>query len=349
MILQLDIQDVAFGGKGVARHEGKVIFTPFCITGETVEAELMLERKSFAEARLLQVVAPSPERVPAPCPYFQACGGCTYQHIAYPEQLRIKQVQVSQALSRIGKITAPVDPCVPSPTPFAYRNRITVHADENALGFFASDAHRLVDIDRCLIASEEVNKHLADLRTRHPQEGHFTLREHTGSRTFRQTNDTVAELLANAVGDALPAMGSLLIDAYCGAGFFLKRFRDRFARLTGIEWSKFAIAQAQKKAAPHEEYLLGDVALHLADALRDQPADTTLLLDPPAEGLASGVIRSILKAPPAHLLYISCDPPTLARDLGRLSTAFEIRKVTPFDMFPQTAEIEVLAVLERKK
>ncbi|MEO7933529.1 MAG: class I SAM-dependent RNA methyltransferase [Chthoniobacterales bacterium] len=342
----LTIGDVGFGGKGVARHEGKVVFIPFVLPGEVVLAKTTREHKSFSEASLVRILQPSEHRTEPPCPYFGTCGGCSYQHATYPHQLEIKQQQVRDTLRRIGKLDAAVEPTVPSPTPFAYRNRITVHVQEGDIGFFAYDEHKIVSIERCPIASEAVNAELTELRKKRPRDGHYTLRERSDERTFRQTNDTVAELLANAVGDHLPAHGPLLIDAYCGSGFFLKRFVDRFDQAIGLEWSQYAVAAAQKTCAPHESYQLGDVGLLLDDTLTWAPAGTTLLLDPPAEGLAPQVTRSILAHPPQTILYISCNPSTLARDLGKLAAAYTVRRVQPFDMFPQTAEIEVLAILE---
>lgn len=342
----LTIGDIGFGGKGVARHEGKVTFVPFVLSGEVVLAKSTREHKSFSEASLIRVLQPSENRTEPPCHYFGRCGGCSYQHATYPHQLEIKQQQVRDTLRRIGKLDVPVNPTTPSPEPFGYRNRITVHAADGAIGFYAWNEHRLVDIERCPIASDAVNAQLADLRKKRPRDGHYSLRENSGERTFRQTNDSVAELLARAVGDHLPATGPLLIDAYCGSGFFLKLFADRFAHAVGLEWSQYAVAAAQKHLAANETYQLGDVGLLLGDTLAQAPAGTALLLDPPAEGLAPQVVRSILAHPPAKILYISCNPATLARDLGKLSANYTVASVQPFDMFPQTAEIEVLAVLE---
>src|SRR5687767_7271268 len=102
--LDLEIHDVAFGGKGVARHEGKVYFVPFTIPGETVTARVVRQKKNFAEADLVAVETPSPDRVEPPCPYFTRCGGCSYQHIAYERQLALKSAQVEQTLRRVGKL-----------------------------------------------------------------------------------------------------------------------------------------------------------------------------------------------------------------------------------------------------
>src|ERR1700747_2184324 len=102
--VDLKIQDIAFGGKGVAREQGKAVFVPYTIEGELVSAEIVREKKQFAEAELVEVKESSPNRVAPPCRYFGRCGGCAYQHISYEHQLAIKWRQVGDALRRIGKL-----------------------------------------------------------------------------------------------------------------------------------------------------------------------------------------------------------------------------------------------------
>ena len=164
-LVDLKIEDVAFGGKGVAREQGKAVFVPYTIEGELVSAEIVREKKQFAEADLVEVKQSSPNRVAPECPYFGRCGGCAYQHISYEHQLAIKWRQVRDALQRIGKLKdVPMRPIIPSPRQYAYRNRITVHAQDGVIGFFRRDSHRLLGIERCPISRDEVNHALAALR-----------------------------------------------------------------------------------------------------------------------------------------------------------------------------------------
>ena len=346
--VELQIEDIAFGGKGVGRLEGKAVFVPFTIAGERIQARIVRETKNFAEADLLSVLDASPKRTTPECPYFGRCGGCSYQHIAYEHQLEIKAAQVQTALRRLGRIqNPPMRPIIPSPKPYAYRNRITVHAEDGLVGYFRRDVHRLIDVEHCPIAAPEVNAALAELRARHPRDGHFTLRAHRGPRIFAQTNDEVAAALARLVAEMLPPPRDLLLDAYCGAGFFAKRLLANFKRIIGIEWDRFAIAAAEENATSAETYLAGDVETMLARLLRENDsAATSVIVDPPATGLPAGTRRALLDHPPRDLVYVSCNPATLARDLGELQQAFTILAVTPLDMFPQTAEIECVAHLQ---
>lgn len=341
--VDLQIQDVAFGGKGVARDKGKAVFVPFTIEGELITAKVVREKKQFAEAELIELLEPSPHRVAPECPYFGRCGGCSYQHISYEHQLELKGKQVEQAMRRIGRLLEPsMRPIIPSPLPYGYRNRITVHAEDNVVGFYRRDVHQLMDIERCPIAAPAVNEALARLRAGRARDGHYTLRAQAGPRVFAQTNDAVAEALADLIAGTLPREAKLLIDAFCGAGFFTKRLGPQFERVVGIDWDRFAIEAAQKDAGANEAYISGDVTTELGWLLQQSDlVSTALIVDPPATGLSAEMRRAILETPPHTMIYVSCNPPTLARDLAELQQRFAVISITPLDMFPQTAEIEV--------
>ncbi len=361
-VVDLKIEDIAFGGKGVGREQGKAVFVPYTIDGELVSAEILREKKQFAEAELVEVKESSSHRVTPECPYFGRCGGCAYQHIDYEHQLAIKWRQVRNVLQRIGKLKdIPLRPIIPSPKQYEYRNRITVHVQDGLIGFFQRDSHRLIDIERCPISCDEVNRVLTELRERNPRDGHYTLRTSSSRRVFSQTNNEVANALRDVILGLVPPNQDLLIDAYCGAGFFTKALLNKFERVVGIDWDKFAIAAAKEDATEKETYIAGDVEEELEKARAVHPnrppvndiddrrlrsiAPTTIIVDPPATGLSASARRAIVNRAPSTLIYVSCNPSTLARDLKELQEKFTIHSVTPLDMFPQTAEIEVVAHL----
>jgi tRNA/tmRNA/rRNA uracil-C5-methylase (TrmA/RlmC/RlmD family) len=361
-VVDLKIEDVAFGGKGVGREQGKAVFVPYTMEGELVSAEIVREKKQFAEAELIEVKESSPDRVEPQCPYFGRCGGCAYQHISYEHQLAIKWRQVRDALHRIGRLTEiPMRPIIPSPLQYEYRNRITVHAQDGVIGFFRRDSHHLINIENCPISRDEVNTALAQLREQtHVRDGHYTLRTASEPRVFSQVNDDVAQTLRDLIEDLISPNQDLLVDAYCGAGFIAKTLVDKFERVIGIDWDKFAIDAARRNASEKETYIAGDVEQELTPnltALSRQVFERegsglqkmTLVVDPPATGLSATVRKTIVDFAPTTLIYVSCNPPTLARDLEELRHKFAINSVTPLDMFPQTAEIEILVYLEAQK
>ncbi len=347
--LVLEITDVAYGGAGLGRHEGRVVFVPFTIPGETVRVRVTRTHRNWLQAQVVDILRKSPDRVTSPCPWFGRCGGCSYQHIAYSQQLAIKTHQVTEALRRIGKFSEPpVESAHASPLAYGYRNRITVHVAPPDIGFRGNDPRRVVDIKECLLAEQTVNDKLQALRAKlRLRPGPATLRSSPEHGGFRQVNDAAADVLASVVSE-MAGRGPLLIDAYCGAGFFAQKLRDQFARVIGLDWDQRSIDRARAGATPTEEYRSGDAAELLPTILSDATSDALILLDPPAQGVAESVIVALLDTPPSRIIYVSCDPATLARDLGKLTGRYTLRRVVPVDMFPQTASIETACLLERR-
>lgn len=347
----ITIDDIAFGGKGVGRlPDGMACFVPDVAPGERVYVELTKRTKRFAEGRVTGFIERSMSRVEPPCAFFGACGGCVYQHLPYDSQLEIKSAQVAQMLRRLGGFESPnVLPAIGSPKEYHYRNRITVHVKRGRVGFYQRGGQKLVEIDRCLLAADSVNDWLAAWRRRDLDDGVKTIRENTEQTGFHQTNDSVAALLLDAVDQLFESGGKRLIDAYCGSGFFAKRLAARFETVIGIEWNSMAVESARATAGPNESYLAGDVAHCLDDVFSGSPEiETQVILDPPAQGVSPQVCETLLRHRPEKIVYISCDPATLSRDLKALSASYDLVAAQPFDMFPQTAEIEVLAVMQRR-
>jgi len=357
--VSLRIEEVAFGGDGVGRVDGKVWFVPLTLPGELVRARVIRERKDFVKAELVAVDVPSPQRITAPCPVYGKCGGCRYQHATYEEQLRLKKQQVGSVLQRIGKFTElpPVLDVIGMPEPFEYRNRITVHIEQGKIGFHRLDGKGLVEISKCLLAAPGVNEKLTGFRRRRAFDGHRTLRaDDTAAHGFRQTNDFMAGQLREFVCKEFEAGGKLFLDVFGGAGFFGKALRDRFENIVGIDWSEPATLTARADAGEREIYFQEDAAEGLRQArswaqekgLFEHPS-IAAVVDPPSEGLDENVLTEILEWNWPSWIYVSCNPATFARDIARLAPAYELLRVQPFDMFAQTAEIEIAGVLRARQ
>jgi len=160
--LTLQLTGIAHGGEALGRAEGKVVFVPYSIPGETVRAQVVEEKERWARARLLEVLEPSPDRVEPPCPYFGPglCGGCQWQHIAYPRQLALKQEIVRDQLQRLGHIDdPPVRATLAVGDPWGYRNHVQFSLDrEGATGFRVGGSHDVIPVDRCLLLSSVLDE-----------------------------------------------------------------------------------------------------------------------------------------------------------------------------------------------
>lgn len=366
----LTIQDIAFGGEGVGRVDDFVVFVPFVIVGETVVAEVTEVKRQFARAKLVRVVAASPDRVVPECRYFTHCGGCQYQHLAYPAQLRMKQKQIADLFERVGKIPpALVAPVLPCPAPYGYRNRIMIRTQWNGpakklvLGFIGVDNRFVEDIEECKIAEPALNRQIQEVRAQPPPHGGLKVVLRVQPEgwdvprdSFFQNNLFLLPKLVETVRGFLRAGGARhLIDLYCGVGFFGIEAADVVDSFTGVEYDQPAITAARNNAAARRlangKFVAAKAETALPTLLREHPAaQTAVLLDPPRKGCWPGLLQLLRQAAPAQVIYVSCHPATMARDLNILcgDGVFQLVRVQPLDMFPQTQHVECVADLRRR-
>ena len=366
-LVQLEISDIAFGGEGVGRIEEFVVFVPFVLVGERVEAELTEVKKSFARARLRRVLAASPLRVEPACAHFAACGGCQYQHVAYPEQLRMKRKQIADLFQRIGGVNpdlvAEVTPC---PRPYGYRNRIMIRSQWNKpeqrlnIGFVRWDGGLVEDVFECKIAEPALNEQIRHVRAHPPPKGGIKVVLRIPPEgwevprdSFFQNNFFLLLRLVETVRGMLQANHTRhLLDLYCGVGFFAIELADVVESFTGVEYDQPAIKAARQNAAArgrtNGEFVAGMVEEVLPGLVRKfSPAASTVLIDPPRKGCQPQTLELLRTLRPAQVIYVSCHPATMARDLNVLcwDGVFELARVSPLDMFPQTQHVECVADL----
>ncbi len=377
--MRLTIVDVGYGGAGVARTEEGVVFVPGAFTGEVVEAKITSRKKKFAQARLVQVLEPSPDRIE---PETAVVPGMPYAALRYDAEVALKQSQLKTLLTRIGKFTdlSFVKEPVASPITKHYRNKLTLHWDGKRLGYIGEDNKTVMSVPACPLSMTPINDFLAQLRADafayrklkpgqkitfrySPYEGVVVglgcppqgkLTESIAGMTltvaadaFFQVNPACAELLLNAfkqsVGDA-----QRVFDLYCGCGLFgLAAAQAGAKEIFGIETSHSAVASAKQNAKAmgvKAEYRCAPSEC-LPDGL---PAADLWIVDPPRDGLSDEVRQHLLEDRPPRVAYISCGPDTLARDLAKLTEAYDIESVQLFDFFPRTAHFETLTFLCRK-
>lgn len=349
---ELTIEKVIFGGDGLARlHERFVVFVPFTAEGDRVRARITERKAHHARAEVVELLQPGTGHETPPCPYYAHCGGCQYQHLTYAEECRLKENQVREAFARVGKMPdAPVLPLIASPNPYGYRNRITVHAEEGRIGFRGVNGRDLVDIRTCALARPEVNAELARLRESRPPDGHYSLRDSTVPPSgFFQANHDLHDTLRGLIAAALPARGEALLEGYCGGGFFTEVVADRFGQVIAIDNDPRTLRDAHRLGLKNVEWRQADVAIVLPDEIRERAGkETAVLLDPPREGLPVRLTEALGLDPVTHLIYVSCNPATLARDAKMLIHSHELVSVQPIDLFPRTAQIECVSVWCRR-
>jgi tRNA/tmRNA/rRNA uracil-C5-methylase (TrmA/RlmC/RlmD family) len=363
----LTINDIGFGGEGIGRIDDFVVFVPFVIVGETVEVEIIEVKKSFARGRLVAVTSPSSERVTPPCPYFGGCGGCQYQHLDYPAQLRIKHKQIADLFERIGKFSrAAIAPVVPCPQPYGYRNRVMIRSQWNKpeqklnIGFIRWDCGLVEDIEECRIAEPRINEQIRYVRANPPPKGGIKVvlrippeNWDVPQDSFFQNNFFLLPRLVETVREFIRNGNTRhLVDLYCGVGFFGIEVAETEESFVGVEYVAQAIKAARRNAERRQrtngEFIAGSVEEVLPDLLkRFSPGATTVLLDPPRKGCRPETLELLRREMPAQVIYISCHPATMARDLNILCAdgVFDLIQTVPLDMFPQTQHVECVADL----
>lgn len=376
------IDALAYGGDGVGRGaDGAVCFIPGALPGERVEAEIVAVKKRFRRGRLLRVIETSPERIAPECPYFECghCPGCAYVHCTYAHEIEWKQRQLHDFLIR-RQLAMPETLLKPfaSPRRFGLRNKLVMHSANGVRGYIGRDNETLFQVDRCLLAADEINDLLA---VTPPDEGREVFRftandgarkitpQFTGYLTeslppygefevapggFFQTNSHVgSELIRRVIGEVAAGGWKKMVELYCGVGIFSIAAAEALPQLqtSGVELDAGAIKAAKRNAERHQvasrcRFAAGDAGKLLRRESRLH--DAVLLVDPPRAGLSRETVDAILRAEPAQLIYISCAADTLVRDLDLLKSAYAVGSAGLLDMFPGTAHFEVMTVLHRR-
>jgi len=453
---QLEIEKLSFGGAGVARAENYVIFVKGALPGDKVRARILKRKPSFAEAVLLEIVSPSPQRIDAPCPYFNWCGGCTWQSLEYRDQLEHKKMITAESLEHIAGISAGLTADVlPSEKKYAYRNKMEFSFSDRrwllpdelgreeisrdfALGLHVPGTFdKIIQIDSCLLQSETANqilKYISDFARKNGPEP-YGIKSHKGFWRFlvlrqsRFSGEIMVNLvtayketkllkeLAQELTEAFPQVSSvvnninarlaqtaagdeeillagkafiqdklgdfifnisansffqtntqqaeklyekviefagidkndIVWDLYAGTGTISLFLAKRAARVIGFEIAESAVFDAVKNAEEHGIHNTRIIAGDLLNKLQEtEPKPDILVTDPPRAGMHEKVVRYITKILPERMVYVSCNPATLARDLSILKENYTIEKVQPVDMFPQTYHIETVVQLSRK-
>lgn len=354
----------------------------FAAPGELVSARIEREYSDYVEAVAIEVVEPSDDRIEPPCPLFGECGGCQLQHMNYPAQLRAKEDVVREQLRRIGHLDdAVVRPIAGAADPWGYRNHLRFSTGKmyGDVGFISRRGRGLLKVESCPIADPWVNELLPKLQghgaglhqvqVRHSAAtGSYMVQpempavgEPTGQRryteelgghrfevsaaAFFQVNAAQAEVLLRLAGEALGDARGTLVDAFAGVGTFAAIFADRFDHVIAIEESDSAAKDARENLAgfPNVEMRIGKVE-HVLPELDVRP--DAVILDPPRPGCMPRVLDALIEFKPKAVVYVSCNPATLARDLRILvDGGFNLDHVTPVDMFPQTGHIECVTRL----
>lgn len=454
-VLDLKVQDIAFGGKGIAKIDGFAVFIDKTVPEDHVRVRITKKKSNFAEARVLEIITPSPLRIPPRCSYSGYCGGCKWQFLNYEKQLEYKTSHVRESIEHIALIKGVVvHPALPSKKVFGYRNKMEFSCSDQrwlmpedlenkdiekgfGIGLHAPGTFsKVIDIEACHIQPELGNRILNDVRAYIAQSSEpvYGLISHEGfwrflmlrhsetqdnwmvniitsslkkeavmplaeqlkkdypqitsivnnitaskagiaigeyevllagdpyitdnlgkysfkisANSFFQTNTKGAESLYSMVEAYAGLTGvERVLDLYSGTGTIPIWLSSSAKEITGIEIVESSVADARKNCLENNvdncHFILGDIK-DVLPGLSSKP--DVMIIDPPRSGMHKDVVASVLELAPQRMVYVSCNPSTMARDIGMMKEKYRLVEVQPVDMFPHTYHIESVARLER--
>lgn len=393
-ILECVVVDEDNLGNGMAKIDNFVVFIKGVFKDEKVKVKIIKKEKHFAIGELVEVIKLSPKRINISCPYFYSCGGCNFLHIKEDEELSKKQDFINNLFSEY-KVKQ-----LESINSYNYRNKIVLHVNNGKLGFYQSNTNFLVEIDKCLLISDVMNKlinvlknfNLKELNKIMIRETYYTkeillsfygnlnnddlnnlsefniksiylndklikynksikekignLEFNIGNNSFFQVNTLCMEKLYQKIKE-YAGNGETLLDLYCGTGTIGMFLNDNFKKVLGVEIVKEAIDNANKNKKINNieniEFICGD-----AKIVKDK-SFSCVVVDPPRNGLSKSVIDNLKTINTKKIIYVSCNPKTLKRDLKLLEEKYKVLEITPFNMFPRTNDVECVCLLSSIK
>jgi tRNA/tmRNA/rRNA uracil-C5-methylase (TrmA/RlmC/RlmD family) len=345
---EAEVGQVAHGGHCVVRHDERVVFVRHALPGERVVVSVTegSDGDRFWRGDAVSVLTPSPQRVPAPCPYAgpDLCGGCDFQHVSPVGQRELKTAVVREQLSRLAglEVDVTVEEVPPS---LRWRTRMQyVGLPGGARGLHVHRSDEVVEIDDCLIDAGLPSAEVETVQTSY------------GSREFQVDRDAFWQahveaprlLVETVLGLTRPKLGERVLDLYSGVGLFAAFLADAVGptgRVVAVEGSRAACRDAGTNLPSFVRVEHGSVHRVLESAY-DEPFDL-VVLDPPREGAKRRVVQQVLDRAPRAVAYVACDPAALARDLATFAElGYGLTTLRAFDLFPMTHHVECVALLE---
>lgn len=372
----LRMESMAQGGEAFAHLEdGRACFVAGALTGEVAEVSLTAVKKDYARGTAVRIVEPSAARVKPKCPLYGKCGGCSLQHASAEFQIESYRTAVENLFGRFAHVQLPAGWKIHSGNPYGYRNRARLSRTGEGFGFRAAQSHMIVPVKECAVLSSALNRALCEgalpkvpelsifdngegkVSYFYPGMSEDEIRRksfgtvHIGGRelsmdaeSFFQSNLGLLPELVETVREAAGS-GEFLIDLFSGVGFFASILQENFGRIVTVERDPNALCHA-KKNVPRAENISSAAEDWLSQ--NDASHADVLIVDPPRTGLPPTALDAIIKASPKKLLYVSCDPATLARDFAKLAAdGYKIRRAEGFAFYPQTPHFEMFLELSR--
>lgn len=382
-------------GRGIGKLDGKIIFIHNALPNEIVSVKIIKDKKRYYEGIVTEYKKLSNKRIQPLCPYYDKCGGCDLMHLDYNDELKFKQEKIENIINQYVNENIKINKIIESDNIYNYRNKLTLHIN-NKIGLYQKQSNDIIEIDKCLIVDDKINKIINDLKkykintkeivikasnkeTMISYNGNISkiedlncsniwensklikgngyIQEKIGNLTFQISPEAFFQVntkQTKKLYDKIKVMANLskndqVLDLYCGTGTIGLYLSDACSKVLGVEINEQAINNANNNKKinniKNAEFIVGDAKKVIKD-IKFKPS--VIIVDPPRSGLFKGMVDDLIKFNANKIIYVSCDPMTLARDLNILQEHYEITEIQPVDLFPHTHHVECIAKLIRK-
>lgn len=360
------IKDYDHFGRGIAFVDGKITFVLDGIKNEEVEIEITKETKKYNEAKIIKILNKSDKRITPVCKYYDVCGGCNLMHMSYDEEIFFKKEKVENILKRYANVDINVE--IEKSNRYNYRNKITLHSDGKNMGYINNN--KIVNIENCKIANDTINNYLNKnnyksdkliIRCNDNNEVISSVEkgyiyERINDYIFRidvdsffQVNNYITSKVFNYI-DSLFDKSNCSLDLYSGVSTLGILISKKSDRVISIEENKSSYLNAKENIRINNINNITLINAKVEDVIDSINEKVDLIItDPPRKGMDKITISAIKRFKPNKVIYMSCDPMTMARDIKLLSDDYKLKSVKVFDMFVCTYHVESICVLERKQ
>lgn len=404
----LKVEKLDHQARGIAFHNNKPVFIENALPGEVVDIKIIKENKKIINAEVEKYIEFSNKRINSKCPFYQNCGGCDLFHISYEDELEYKENKIKEIMSKYASIENDKVKKIIGINLENYRNKATFHVNKK-VGYYSKKSNEIIDIDKCLIVNDKINKILNKLKdidlsniyeivvkssinienSMIVLKSNFDLNNDyyveklsdivdtiliykdkkyniiygngfifeklkdykfkISADSFFQVNTKVCEILYDKVLEYLgPNNNEKILDLYCGTGTIGIYISKYVKEVKGIEINEDAVKDANENKEINNISNIEFECMNANEISKNNERFDKIIVDPPRSGLDEKTINYLLNSYSKKIVYVSCDPMTLARDLKILSEKYEIKEITPVNMFTRTYHCENVTVLERK-
>lgn len=370
----VDIEKLDHYGRGITKINGKICFVENALPKETVEIKIIKEAKKYFLAETKKIINKSKDRVIPPCKYASICGGCNLEHLSFSKENGYKVTKIKEIIKKFANEQEEKVKPIIYDKEYHYRNKITFHQKNGKIGLYQKQSKNIIPIDNCLLITEELEQEIKHISAGKETEIILRMGNKTkeilnsnkenkyilsmignkvyqvSQKSFFQVNPIITEKLYEEIKDIVKhRQAKNVLDLYCGTGSIGIYISEEVEKVLGIESVKEAVIDAKENAKRNNikncSYLLGKVE-ELTEKLTE--GYDTAIIDPPRKGLDKKVIEKLLQINPQTIIYVSCDPVTLARDINLLKTSYNLEYIRPYNMFPRTFHVECCALLSLK-